>query len=165
MTYTVKFWRLLTSGFLIIIPFLGAFLFACYLIITISTTDLSGEKTFIIFLMLPFCLLTAYFLNRYFRCAKQVLEISDDGKTFYFGDNINRNKYNKDDILKITIYQPGGGGIGDRRLHDFYVYEILFKDGTVIKFSNSLISESEVLDNFPSDLIRYGVDKYSFWKL
>jgi hypothetical protein len=113
--------------------------------------------------MLPFGGLTAYLLNRYFACSKQVLQISVDDNIFYFGDAINQNKYDKDDVERVTIYQPDGGP--GQAFQYFYVYEILFKNGSTIKFSNLLISEKEVLDNFSTDLIRYGVGKHSFWRL
>ena len=96
-----------------------------------------------------------------------MLQISEGSDVFYFGNDDAQNKYYKKDIEKITIYQPGGGGAGasNGSLHSFYVYEILFKDGTTIKFSNLLISETLFLENFPNDLVRYGVNKHSLWRL
>ena len=158
-TYTVKLWRALSSVFSIII----LFLFTCWFF-RVDRGSLS-EKIFILAFVLFFGGLLLYVLVKYLASSKQVLQISIDTDVFYFGNGINQNKYNKNDIEKITIYQPGGGGAGNKRLQYFYVYEILFKDGTTIKFSNMLISEAKVLENFPNDVIRYGVNKNSFWKL
>jgi hypothetical protein len=159
ITYTAKFWRLLLSGYTIVIPFLAT----CYFITTASSTDSLSKKIFLVSCMLFFGGLSAYILNRFLASSKLVLLVSEGNDIFYFGDDVNQNKYNKDDIEKVTIYQPGGNP--GKSLHDFYVYEILFKDSSTIKFSNMLISEGKVLENFPSDLIRYGGDKKSFWRL
>jgi hypothetical protein len=154
-TYTVKFWRAIISYATIIIFFSTA----CWFLIT-DNGPLS-EKIFILAFVLFFGSLLIYVFVRFLTFSKQSLRISMDTDIFYFGDDINQNKYTKNDIEKITIYQPGN----PKAIQYFYVYEILFKDGSTIKFSNMMISEAIVLDNFPKDLIRYGVGKNSFWRL
>jgi hypothetical protein len=155
-TYKTSFWSAIGSGFTIIIPF-G---FSCYLLIT--ETGSFGEKSFVFVFVLIFGGLLAYIFNRYLVRSKQILQLSPDNDIFYFSDGSSTQQYNKEDIVKITIYQPGGGA--GKSLHYFYVYELLFKDGSVLKFSNMLISEKKVLDNFLRDLVRYD-PKSPFWKL
>ncbi len=152
ITYKTKFWKILSSGFTIIIPFI----FFCY-ILSINKGSFS-EKVLIAFFIFLFGGLLIYIIYRYLACSKQVLQISIDDDTFYFNDGTSEKKYNKNNIEKITIYQPGRGWTGgntDGRLHYFYVYELLFKDRSILKFSNMLISEAQVLSNFSNDIIRY----------
>jgi len=153
VTYNVRFWRPISSGFSIII----LFVFTFYLLAT--NTGSFNEKTFIFFFMLLPGGLLAYIFNRYLACYNQVLQVSEANDTFYFGDD-RLNKYNKDDIGRITIYQPGGV----KKVHFFYVFEFTLKDGSMLKFSNMLISEAAVLNNFPDDLVSYG-NKSPFWRL
>ena len=154
--HTVRFWRPIFLGFSIII----GFSLTSWMLITASLAGATlGEKAFILIFVLYFGGLLVYVLNRYLACYNQVLQVSEANDTFYFGDD-RLNKYNKDDIGRITIYQPGGV----KKVHFFYVFEFTLKDGSMLKFSNMLISEAAVLNNFPDDLVSYG-NKSPFWRL
>jgi len=152
--YTVRFWKPISSGFPIIIGF-G---FSAWLLVKDNGTIV--EKGFILAFVLYFGGLLVYILNRYLACYNQVIEISWADDTFYFGDNIQINMYKKADVQQVLICQPGGV----KKVHFFYAYVITFKDGSTIKFSNMLISEAEIINSFPDDLIRYG-SKSPFWML
>jgi len=155
--HTVRFWRPIFLGFSIII----GFSLTSWMLITASLAGATlGEKAFILIFVLYFGGLLVYVLNRYLACYNQVIEISGDYDTFYFGDDITMNKYDKNNIDQVLIYQPGG----TRKLHFFYVFQITFKDGSMIKFSNMLISEGEILNDFLHDVVRYD-NKSPFWRL
>jgi len=157
-TYKVKFLRLLTADFPNII------IFSLVLWMLVTNKGTSAEKIF--FALLVFILggLLVYVFYRYLASSNQVLQISPDYDTFYFGDEPNQNKYDKNNIEKITIYQPSKIG-QHTHAHYFYVYEILFKDSSTIKFSSMMISEQKVQQIFISDIIRYGLGKSPFWRL
>jgi hypothetical protein len=155
--HSVRFWRPIFSGSPIII----GFALTCWMLIT--SNGAFGEKIFILIFVLYFGGLLSYILNRYLACYNQIIEISWSDDTFYFGDNLDNlrlNKYEKDKVQQVLIYQPGGL----RKVHFFYVFQITFKDGSIIKFSNMLISEAEIINAFSDDLIRYG-NKSPFWRL
>ena len=151
-TYKTRFWRVLIGAMKIIIPF-G---FAAYLFIV-------TDSLFVLFFVLFFGSFLIYLFVRYLACAKQVLQISHGADVFYFGEKNNMQFYDQNNIKKITVYQPGGGP--GKSLHDFYAYEIIFKNGTLLKFSNMLMSEKNFLENFQSVEVRYGGDKSPFWRL
>jgi len=163
ITYQTRFWKALMANFGIDILFSISF----YALITTLITNRGtfAAKLIILLLVIVFGSLLAYVFSRYLASSKQVIQISQGNDIFYFGDVQNMNRYDKKNIEKIIIYQPGGsqpGGV--RKLHFFYVFEIYFKDSTILKFSNMLLSEATVLDNFLNDLITYG-DKSPFWRL
>jgi hypothetical protein len=154
-TYHVKLWRVLTSctGILVI------FIFALVMMLKTDTATSMGAKFIFAIPTLFFGGLLAFVLSRYFSAKNQLLKISKGNDTFYFGDPT-LNKYNKNDVEQIVIYQPGGR----KKIHDFYVYEISFNDGLTLKFSNMLTSEADLKNKFPSDYFSYGL-KSPFWKL
>jgi len=81
------------------------------------------------------------------------LQLSRGNDVFSFGYFKNLVKtYNKSDIDKIMVYRSGGY----RNPNLICVYEIYFKDGTKIKFSNMLISDFAFADKFPNNTITYG---------
>jgi hypothetical protein len=154
--YKVKLLNVLWSGVLQIIPFL----FILLLLVEQSPNASFNERIFLIILLLLSGAPCAYILNRYLVRSNQTIQISKGNDIFYFAQGINETKYNKNDIDKIIIYQPGGR----KKLHFFYVFEIYFKDGSVLKFSNMLISEGNFMNKFPDDLYSY-TSKSTFWRL
>lgn len=81
------------------------------------------------------------------------LQLSRGNDEFSFGYFKNLVKtYNKNNIHSIVIYRSGGS----RNPNLICVYEIYFKDGTKIKFSNMLISDFAFADKFPNNTITYG---------
>jgi len=90
----------------------------------------------------------AAFMNR-----KNYLQLSKGNDVFSFGFNEDTiNTYNKKDIDQIIIYRSGG----NRNPNLISVYEIYFKDGRMIKFSNMLISDIYFAGKFPDNKITYG---------
>jgi len=155
--YEVKLWRVVLLSW----PFILFFLIFLIFFIAIITTPAPFYVVLvpIIFVLLLGGTLT-YIFNKYVKCSAQTLQISKGNNNFSFNDGSGENVYNKNEIKEIIIYKPAGG----RNPNDFYVYEIYFKDGSMIKFSNMLISDIVFGNKFPSDLYRYG-DKNSFRKL
>lgn len=75
----------------------------------------------------------------------QHLQISRGNDEFFFGDSADENVlYNKTDIDKITRYDDTSG----RSPNTIDIFEILFKDGSTIVFTNSLISGTTLASKF-----------------
>ena len=157
-TYKPRFWVVINSNFSALI-FLGVGIFFMWhysSLVPRAAVIFAGSVTFIPFVLFIFP------IYRYFIVSKEVLLLSDNDDIFYFGDQGNEVKYNKKDIERILIYQPGGGGYGKTRHHFFYVYELHLRDGRKIKFSNMFISEQDVINSFDVDLIRYSTNNTFF---
>jgi hypothetical protein len=81
------------------------------------------------------------------------LQLSKGNPIFYFGyDESNISTYKKDDIKEVLVYESHGS----RNPNLISVFEICFKDGSAIKFSNILISSIAFHSKFPEDLIKRG---------
>jgi hypothetical protein len=88
------------------------------------------------------------FLNR-----NNYLQISKGNNIFKFGpseDNV--DTYDKNDIEKVVVYETRG----TRNPNFVCIYEIYFKNGSIIKFSNMLISDFSFTNKFNPALITYG---------
>jgi hypothetical protein len=150
--YSVKFWKVVLLSWSFILCFL------LFLIFFIAFLRINASFL-VLFILGAFTLLPggiiAYIMRKYFACANQTLQLSKGNSVFSFNDGINENIYNKGDIKEIILFGPIGGRSG------FYAYEIYFKDNSMIKFSNMLISDLVFRNKFPSDLCKYS-DKNSF---
>jgi hypothetical protein len=155
--YRVKGWRVvLLSTFFIVF-------FLMFLLFTIGFA--SKAAPFYIFgIPLLFSLLFGgiliHILKCYLACSNQVLQISTGNNIFCFDNDDGNRTYDKNDIKEIIKYIPGGG----RNPNSFVVYEIHFKDESIIKFSNMLISDINFGHKFSNDLIVIG-KKASLWQL
>jgi len=154
--YRVKLWKALFSS----TTFIIFFVLPLIMLLELSKTASTGDVIVITLPLLFFGGLLTYVIIRYIACRNQVIKISRGNDEFFFSDDSSEHKYNKNDVEKIMIYQPGG----NKKVHWFYVYEVYFADGTVLKFSNMLISEAELKNKFPDDYFSYGL-KSPFWKL
>jgi hypothetical protein len=73
------------------------------------------------------------------------LKISRGNDEFFFGDSKDEmTLYNKADIEKITSYDDTSG----RSPNTIDIFEILFKDGSSIVFTNALISGTTLASKF-----------------
>jgi hypothetical protein len=157
-TYQVELWRVILLSSFFIVFFV---MFAVFAILFARTDAPFVVKSIFILLATLFASLLVYIFKRYFMCSDQALEISKGNSVFSLEDNNNNKRtYNKTDIKEIVMYAPGGG----RNPNMFYVFEIYFKDGSVIKFSNMLISNITFQSKFSHDLIGLG-KKNPLWML
>jgi hypothetical protein len=120
---------------------------------------------YVILLMTSVLGLFTYLLFRIyynaFRNRNNYLQISKGNDVFSFGYNENYvTTYNKKDIDTITACEPKG----NRNPNNVSVYEITFKDGTSLKFSNMLIADSVLRSKFPEGIIA-NIDGNPLWKL
>jgi len=73
------------------------------------------------------------------------LKISRASDIFLFGDNKEEiQKYDKKNIARAVLYTDSGS----RSPNNFEIFEIIFKDGTFITFSNMLISYGTLTEKF-----------------
>lgn len=148
--YREKVWRILLLNILTLIY--GIF-FIC-----ISTGLIkSNQPTVLSFIIILFAGLFLFLLGRIFYNAiinrNNYLQISRGNDLFKFGYNEkNIQTYSKKDIDKVVIYESRG----NRNPNLVCMYEIYFKDGNVIKFSNMLISDMALKSKFPDFTITYG---------
>jgi hypothetical protein len=148
--YREKVWRILLLNILTLIY--GIF-FIC-----ISTGLIkSNQPTGLSFMIILFAGLFLFLLGRIFYSAiinrNNYLQISRGNDLFKFGYNEkNIQTYSKKDIDKVVIYESRG----NRNPNLVCMYEIYFKDGNVIKFSNMLISDMALKSKFPDFTITYG---------
>ena len=148
--YREKVWRILLLNILTLIY--GIF-FIC-----ISTGLIkSNQPTGLSFMIILFAGLFLFLLGRIFYNAiinrNNYLQISRGNDLFKFGYNEkNIQTYSKKDIDKVVIYESRG----NRNPNLVCMYEIYFKDGNVIKFSNMLISDMALKSKFPDFTITYG---------
>jgi len=155
--YKVKFWKVLLISW----PFIMFFLiFLIFFIAILSTIAPLYVKVVPCILTLILGGVLLYIFRKYLGCSNQVLQISKGNDIFSFSSGYNETSYDKRNIKEIIIYRPAGG----RTPNMFYVYEIHFKDDTVIKFSNMLISDITFGNKFSFSLCRYS-DKNSFRQL
>jgi hypothetical protein len=151
---------------LINVLMLSFFLITLFVIFSVFTIAIATTKAPFIVIAVPMLLaillgwLLVYIFTRYSACSDQVLEISKGNSIFSFGNNGDEQTYNKTDIKEIVQYVPGGG----RNPNMFYVFEIYFKDGSIIKFSNMLISDITFTSKFSNDLFVLG-KKNPLWLL
>jgi len=86
-----------------------------------------------------------HIFERYYKKRNQYLRISRGNAEVLFGDSKNDIKiYNKAEIEKILHYVDNAS----RSPNLCEVFEIVFKDGTSIVFSNMLISDSTLMSKF-----------------
>lgn len=147
--YRVKPLRsLLLSGFFIVL----------FLLFFIPAIVLMSEKAPFFVFGIPFAFsllfggLLIYILKKYLACSTQIMQVSRGNPVFSFGNDVDDSTYNKNDIKEIIRYNPSGG----RNPNMFVVFEIYFKDGSTIKFSNMLISDLIFNNKFPGSLITFG---------
>ena len=147
--YREKPWRILM---------LTAFLLLYGVLFAIADAAISRLKeNYLIVIIVLFSALFYYILIKIyfvtFMNRKNYLQLSKGNEVFSFGFNEDTIRtYNKKDIDKIIIYQSGGS----RNPNLICVYEIYFKDGRMIKFSNMLISDLVFAGKFPDNGITYG---------
>jgi len=155
--YRVRAWRVILLSWGIIIFFL---IFTIFVFFIVQTT-----APFIVILVpgllsLFMAGILLYILNRYLACSNQFLQVSKGNSVFSFGNDTNEQTYDKSEIKEIILFGP----LGTRSPNTFYVFEIYFKDKSVIKFSNMLISDTTFMNKFSTDLIVYS-KRSSFWLL
>lgn len=80
-----------------------------------------------------------YLISPFYRHRSEYIQISRGNNVFYFGkNNEDVRAYNKKDIEKVLFYRPQNS----RSPNMIEVIEVVFKDGSLIRFSNLLISQS-----------------------
>jgi hypothetical protein len=101
-----------------------------------------------IFFNIGWCKMTySAFINR-----KNFLQLSKGNPTFSFGfDEHSIHTYKKEDIKEVVIHELGG-----QRSIRIAFFEINFNNGSVIKFSDALISLSTFKSKFSNNLIKQG---------
>ena len=152
--YRVKAWRVVLTSIFII------FYFAMFLIFAIALA--SKTAPFYIFgipllFALAFGGLLVYIFKCYLKCSNQVLQVSKGNNIFSFENSEGENTYNKDDIKEIIVY-------GRSKTPDFVLFEIRFKNDSVIKFSTMPISDNAFRTKFSGELFIYS-KKLSLWRL
>jgi hypothetical protein len=156
--YRIKLSRvLMLTSFLLIIGIMFSVLDIAFII--------KVEEFYLILLMSSFFGLFGYVLFRIYYNAicnrNNYLQISKGNDIFSFGYDENEiTTYNKKDIDTITACEPKG----NRNPNMVSVFEIAFKGGTSIKFSNMLIPDSAFRNKFPEGTIING-DGSPIWKL
>ncbi|PJJ84418.1 hypothetical protein [Mucilaginibacter auburnensis] len=140
--YWVKIWRVLKLN-IFTLTFSGLFLIANIAIIR----DLVQFPP-VILLSLLSCfiyILTGRIFYAAYINRNNYLKISKGNNTFLFGyHSSDIRSYNKTEVTKIVTYEAKG----NRNPVLVEIYEIYFKDGTVIKISNMLISWFDLFDKF-----------------
>jgi|GEM_PF-7064327 len=140
--YQIKFWRVfLLNIFLILIA--GMFLVFDIAILR----DLKKVPLVAVFVLISsiFFVVVGKILSSAISNRGNYLQISKGSNIFLFGYTSNTIKtYDKPDVLEIISYEFRG----IRNPNLIEVYEIFFIDGSRIKFSNMLISGSDLLEKF-----------------
>jgi len=150
--YRVKAWRvILTSAPLIVI----------FLLFFSSAIAIKSAPFFIVavplLISMPCGCLLIYILNCYLGCSDQVLQISSGNNSFSFANSNRDSNYNKEDIKQIIVNNHS-------RNVDFILFEICFKDESVLKLTTMLISEISFRNKFPSKLFVFN-PRNSLWRL
>jgi hypothetical protein len=123
------------------------YLFLLTLILSIAAIVAKPSLTILLSLVPAFIFgfIIAYILKKYYRVHGQYLKISRGNDLFLFGDRRdNVKQYDKNNIDKITKYVPKG----TRSPNNFELFEITFKDSSIITFSNMLISSYTLSTKF-----------------
>jgi hypothetical protein len=154
--YRVKVWRALLQIHGIAFY---AIIFSYIDILLISRDDHQFKKLIFILFTIFFTLAAIFFnigwckmtysafINR-----KNFLQLSKGNPTFSFGfDEHSIHTYKKEDIKEVVIHELGG-----QRSIRIAFFEINFNNGSVIKFSDALISLSTFKSKFSNNLIKQG---------
>ncbi len=155
--YQVKLWRVLILIHLIVFY---AIILTAIDILLFTKDNPSLTKNTHILLTIFFTLASIFFNVVLYKMVysainnqNNYLQISKGNPIFHFGyDENNIETYNKDDIKEVLVYEFRG----TRNPNIIAVYEICFKDGSAIKFSNMLISTSAFRSKFLEELIKRG---------
>lgn len=82
--------------------------------------------------------------RNYYRFAKdKMLYLTKGDDIFYYGNKLNPTKYNKNDILLVTVYSPGGYR---NPLTGFSLIKIDLKNQEMVFIPNIFVSESALKD-------------------
>ena len=142
LEYRVRFWKilLLSTGYIYI------FLLLSILPVMLACNNPSGIVIIYSALLVGlFGWPLVYIFQKYYRKRYQYLKISRGNDLFLFGDGQGEVKvYDKNNILRIISYENSGS----RSPNMFEVFEVVFKDGSKIKFSNGIISGSTLSSKF-----------------
>jgi len=138
--YQIRFSKVLGLSNGWIIYFVAALGAAIYIAMK---NPISVVMPILIFLGLIICLigcLLSHVFSNYAKKKNQYLKISRGSDSFLFGNTaIDIYTYHKNDIAEVKHYALRNS----RSPNNFELFEIIFKDSTVLKFSNSLISGSQ----------------------
>lgn len=128
---------LLILGIVLLVTAIAAF----------STASIFDE----LFLLIPAIIINGILIRILYHAVinrNNYLKISKGNPAFYFGYSKNEIKsYDKNNIWQIIVYEPKGS----RNPNTIIVFEICFTDGSVIKFSNMLISYTRLMSKFQED--------------
>jgi hypothetical protein len=141
-SYTIKPWRIILFLTFWIIPFL--FGLTCFIML-ITKDQLNWGIAIPISFMIVFGLIIRNQFFKFYNNRFEYLQISRGNNIFIFGKNGDEiREYNKADIDKIINYTPQN----NRSPNIIEFTDILFKDGSNIRFSNILLSSSELRYKF-----------------
>jgi len=140
--YRIKIWKLLLLNIFWETYFVGTLVLGGGILFN------NPFKTSMMFILVPALffgwILGNVFLSLY-RRRNQYLRISRGNDEFFFGDDSNEIRaYNKTDIDKILNYVNKSS----RNPNLIEIYEVVFKNGANITFTNVLISNSQLSSKF-----------------
>lgn len=154
--YRVKIWKvLMLSAFMLfyLCIFITGVIASANIGSPVTLIPIAG--TFLLVFVIIKILLT------YLRSRNMYLQLSKGCDTFSFGmDKDHINIYNKKDIHEVKIYESRGS----RNPNLIALFEIVFKDGTSIQFSNMLISSIALSHKFPEEIIVRS-NKNTIWNM
>ena len=140
--YHIKFWKVLLFSNAINIYFIPLVVFAIMVILKAPHENVAIPLLTIIVVLGSFIL---YIFLKFYKKRTQFLKISRGNPKLSFGDDQYSIKaYQKEDIDKIFNYV----GKGLRNPNMIEIFEILFKDGSSIKFTNMTISSYTLASKF-----------------
>lgn len=154
--YRVKFWRvLMLMSLMLFVGFTTLLLNITLFRNGIASINNTAKLLFYIFIPIAsifFYVIFFRMISHAIRNQNNYLQISKGNPIFHFGYNENNiQTYDKEDIKEVVVYDTHGGG---RNPNSIVVFEIYFKDETVLKFSNILIPNHDFQSKFSNDLIR-----------
>jgi hypothetical protein len=135
--------------------------FAILMLFELSPTAPFSNKLILISIIVLTGGMLAYIFVKYFSYLGKSIQISKGDDIFYFNDGLTTTQYDKNNIEQIIIYTTGSG---TRKPLYFHVFEIHFNDGSLLKFSNMLISNANFRQKFPADIIVFS-NKWAFFRL
>ncbi|MCD2422733.1 hypothetical protein LQ567_08175 [Niabella pedocola] len=141
----LSFWQLISRGGTVFHIFIGIFLIAT-VIPGIRNYNSPATQGFLLVLFLILFLIgggiNLFLLYRYYMADKNTVIILSKGlPDFYFGNEQQQTKYNKQDIQKIELKRRS-----NRRspVSEFAVYKICMTNGTELRFTSLLIPPDQL---------------------